>query len=73
MGNPVATFQSIYGNNFVPSWQYITKRPSVFQRVSQGLVSEEGENELHLFGFVVILQHLPEWVESANSSPGNGL
>ena len=73
IGNPVATFQSICGNNLFSSWQYIPKRPSVFQRVSQGLVSEEEVKELHLFGFVFILQHLPERVEAANSSPGNGL
>ena len=73
IGNPAATFQSICGNNLASSWQYIPKRPTVFQRVSQGLVSEEEVKELHLFGFVVILQHLPERVESANSSPGNGL
>ena len=73
IGNPVATFLLICGNNLVSSWQYIPKRPSVFQSVSKGLVSQEEVKEVHLFGFVFILQHLPERVESANSSPGNGL
>ena len=32
IGNPVATFLLICGNNLVSSWQYIPKRPLVFHR-----------------------------------------